>query len=60
MSSNGIYTAAISFAIMVAVFDGAALAGFLSAGLERLASPATLLLGTVAGIAAMTLRPTRG
>lgn len=60
MSSNGICTAAISFAIMVAVFDGAALAGLLSAGLERLASPTTLILGTMAGLAAMTFRPTRG
>ena len=60
MSSNGICTAAISFAIMVAYFEGAALAGLLSTGLERLASPATFILGAVAGLAAVTFRPTRG
>lgn len=60
MSSSGIFTAAISFAIMVAYFEGAALAGFVASGLDRLASPTTLLLGTMAGLAAMTFRPTRG
>jgi hypothetical protein len=60
MSSSGIYTAAISFAIMAALFDGAALAGFVASGLDRLASPTTLILGTMAGLAAVTFRPTRG
>lgn len=60
MSSSGICTAAISFAVMVAIFDGAALAGFLASGLDRLASPTTVILGTVAGLAAMTFRPNRG
>ena len=60
MSSSGIFTAAISFAIMAAYFDGATVAGFVSSGLDHLASPTTLLLGTMAGLAAMTCRPTRG
>ena len=60
MSSNGIYTAAISFAIMAALFDGAALADLVASGLDRLASPTTLILGTMAGLAAVTFRPTRG
>lgn len=60
MSSSGIYTAAISLAIMAALFDGAALAGFVASGLDRLASPTTLILGTMAGLAAVTFRPTRG
>jgi hypothetical protein len=60
MSSSGIYTAAISFAIMATLSDGAAVAGFVASGLDRLASPTTLILGTMAGLAAVTFRPTRG
>lgn len=60
MSSNGIPTAAISLAIMVAIFDGAAITGFVASGLERIASPTTLILGTMAGLAVMTIRTTRG
>ena len=60
MSSNGIYTATITLAIMVVFLDGAALAGMVTAGLERLASPPALILGTVAGLAVLSFRPSRG
>lgn len=60
MSAKGIYTATITLAIMVAFLDGAALAGLVAAGLERLASPTALVLGTMAGLAVLTFRPSRG